>query len=645
MADRSNTTKLWEDYQKGMSYQSAMGFDTLFPKCVDFYEGRQWAKATDNTKGMPRPVVNFIKMIARNKKGNILAIPVHTVYKSMRGGEVTGEERFNRFSDFVMKELKIARIDDEAMEDGVVKGTYAEHFYWDTESNNTGANRAGGLRCEIVDPLRLFFANPQERDEQKQKWIIIASREEVSSVRMKADKGVNPDDIVADSYNEKYSETKEQEDDELVTVLLRYFRKDGEVWWERATQSCVVNEPRRLTPDAESVLRQIRGEDKPSAEEDRGEVDDSGAPEDDSMKSDGRGRCYLYPIVVGQYDRRQGSIYGIGEVENLIPNQKVVNFTLGMQALNIQNNAWGKYVVLPGALDNQKINNNPGQILVDKTGTGNGIKKMPEQTLHTEVTNVVDAMISMSRSVSGATEVMSGETLGANMSGAAIAELQTQARVPVKVLQDAFWRFKERQGEVLAQFFKLYYGDTPFFYEDKDEQGNEITIEDIFNSSAYTNIDFEVVCEASAGANASTAGDITALDTLFNKGAIDVDSYIDAYPDDALSNKSELKEGVKKTRDSTLAQLTEQLSQAQAQAAQLADIVERQNKSVESVTRIIQENKQLRETLAQLYAESYAKISAQNQELNAMRADASDMAAMLVQSGLVKPAQGNKEQA
>jgi regulator of replication initiation timing len=106
-----------------------------------------------------------------------------------------------------------------------------------------------------------------------------------------------------------------------------------------------------------------------------------------------------------------------------------------------------------------------------------------------------------------------------------------------------------------------------------------------------------------------------------------------------------LKEGVKKTRDSTLAQLTEQLSQAQAQAAQLADIVERQNKAVESVTRIIQENKQLRETLAQLYAESYAKISAQNQELNAMRADASDMAAMLVQSGLVKPAQENKEQA
>ena len=40
----------------------------------------------------------------------------------------------------------------------------------------------------------------------------------------------NADLIVADNADVLYSEEKEQEGEELVTVLTRYFRKDGEVW-------------------------------------------------------------------------------------------------------------------------------------------------------------------------------------------------------------------------------------------------------------------------------------------------------------------------------------------------------------------------------------------------------------------------------
>ena len=70
------------------------------------------------------------------------------------------------------------------------------------------------MRCEIIDALNIFFANPTELDEQKQEWILIASRENVKSVQEKADKGVDKDLIIADTNDSKYG-TIEQEGDKL----------------------------------------------------------------------------------------------------------------------------------------------------------------------------------------------------------------------------------------------------------------------------------------------------------------------------------------------------------------------------------------------------------------------------------------------
>ena len=64
---QKDTTSLWDDYQNGLSYQATSGLAKNLPTFVKFYEGRQWAAPTKNTKNLPRPVVNIIKMICRNK--------------------------------------------------------------------------------------------------------------------------------------------------------------------------------------------------------------------------------------------------------------------------------------------------------------------------------------------------------------------------------------------------------------------------------------------------------------------------------------------------------------------------------------------------------------------------------------------------
>ena len=617
----SEVTSLWEDYQNGIAYQNASGLAKSLPTFVDFYEGKQWAKPTKNTKNLPRPVVNIIKMICRNKKSSILATPVKIVYKAE--DEMADVEKFNNFAAYIQKEIGQEALDKRAIKDGVVKGSYFYHYYWDSEAKGKDGIKEGGLRCEIIDPLSIFFSDPTELDEQKQKWILIASREDLESVKAKCDEDVDPEEVVADEADDKYGAI-EQEGNKLCTVLTRYFRKDGEVYCEKATRTVVINKPFPLAPDLEAAAKELGiEEDAPN-----NSLPDNG--EGEPLTHEGV-RASLYPIVVGNYENREKSIYGLGEVEGIIPNQKSINFNLAMSLLNAQEVAWGKYIVLPNALGSQVINNEPGQVLTDYSQTGNGIRKMTEQAMQSQPLQLIDTLTQLTRVVTGSSEVMTGETLGASMSGAAIAQLQSQAQQPIEELRDAFWLVKEKQGKVLAQFFKLYYAEKEFTYEESapklDEKGQpliddfgnvqeeEVQMTDVFNSSEYASTDFEVVVETTAGTKASAAGDINALDVLLSKGAISIKTYLKAYPKDALSNRTEILKGIEEDERNQVAQLTQQLQELQAQLAQATEVIQKQKETVDKVVSLIQENNQLKSFIANLYAESSAKIKAANEQI------------------------------
>lgn len=623
--------KLRDDYDKAVAYQSTLGITKDYPKFVRFYEGKQWPNPTKNTRNLPRPVINFTKMICRNKKSAILAKRLRLNYKPEQAG--VDVSKFNEYGAYVMKELGQDNLDKLCIDDAVKKGSYVFHYFWDADACGKDGLYLGALRGERVDPLNVLYANPCERDEQKQKWIIIVSREEVSAVRAKADDDVDRDAIRADESEDSY-DTKEQEGDELCTVLTRYFRVGGEVYYEKATKSAIINKPTPLAPDVEAAMKYL-GFESEDGEEPTEDAPNNSLPDgkDSEALQTERIKAPLYPIVVGSYEYREGSIYGIGEVEGLIPNQKAVNFQFAMSLLNSQELAWGKFVVLPNALKGQVITNEPGQVLTDHTGTGNGIKKMQEQTIHGEPTKLATEMIQLTRSVTGASEVMSGEVVSASMSGAAIAQLQAQASQPIEELADNFRIVKEKQGKVVAQFLKLFYLKREFSYESDepvlDEMGNPVMDQlgrpmhesvkksAVFSSSEYANVDFDVVAEAVAGTKSSAAGDIQLLEALFSQGKISFKTFIKLYPEDALSNKQEILRVAEEEEAGSLSSMTAEIEQLKAQIAQYDIVVKEQQKTVDSVVSIIQENNNLKKLLAQLFTEANMKIQAANQQIRA----------------------------
>ena len=537
--------KIWGDYEKGLMYQKQLNLKESCEKNVDFYEGRQWPKVTERTKNFPRPVSNIIQFIVNNKKSNILSAKIKMLYKPLVHLDtetdiaIKGAEDLTNFAMNVNKEIDQEELDSKAMTDGLVKGTYIYHYYWDREKKTGTSRYTGGLNGQIVDILNVVFANPKETDEQKQKWIILASREPLNNVKKLAEKyGVSKEDlelIEADEDSEKNYQTEEQNTDSYITVLTRYFRKNGEVYYTKSTKHMVIQSETPLTPDISKVKLEL-DEETNQLNEDENSLGIADVPGTEDFK------ISLYPIAVGQYKDRQGSIYGLSEVEQLIPTQKAINFNYAMMLMAGQNIGFPKIAVRPKALQGQRVTNMPGEILTDYSPDFNGIKYLQPPTFSTSAITVIDKLIEMTRVFTGATEIVSGEVLGANMSGSAIVALQSQAKVPIEDMQKKFWRVHIKIARIWEQFFKAYYT----FDVDYTIEGDTGAQSASFNSTEYRTMEFDTTIDVGTGSAYSESMSIALLETALGRGDITFDEFIDLYPDNAMPFKARLKEMRKK---------------------------------------------------------------------------------------------------
>lgn len=576
----NNVTSLWKMYEEGISYQVKTGLRQNIPKYVDFYEGRQWPEPTEATKNLPRPVINIIKMICRSKKSSILSTPVRISYKSYSNG--TDTDKLNSFAQSMLKELDQDGQDRLAIDDGIKKGSYFYHYYWDKSAISQTGHMEGGVRCEIIDPLNIFFSNPAELDEQKQKWILISTPMDKEEICAICDKDINPQLLVL----EDEEEGEKNESADKITVLTRYFRINGEVYCERGTKYSYINKPFPLCPDKSFAIDLLnttasaKSKEQPQGREvnsERANVKGSKTPDDasveeslynqDAVSTDTfispfdkiKATCALYPIVCGYYERREGSIYGISEVEGLIPNQKAINFNIAMSLLNAQQCAWGKYVALPNALKGQVISNSPGQVLVDYSGTGQGIKRMEEAAISGIPVEMSEKITELTRLCTGANEILSGEALKTNMSGVAIAQLQAQAEVPIEELRAELIRVKRKQGMVLAQFLRLYYFDRAFIRRKRDNGGNERDVCDRFTSDEYKYSVLDVIVEPTRGTRATITSDINLLDTCLKNGNISLETYIKSYPEGVITNKETILKQIQEEKSSEIEELRKEI--------------------------------------------------------------------------------------
>ncbi|MEG1501487.1 MAG: hypothetical protein RR396_05970, partial [Clostridiales bacterium] len=249
---------------------------------------------------------------------------------------------------------------------------------------------------------------------------------------------------------------------------------------------------------------------------------------------------HLYPLELMSWKIRKNSIYGVSEVEGLLPNQKAINFTMAMMMLSVQDNAWPKLLVKPGAL-NQQLTNIPGEVVVDNYPAGDGLHYLSPAPTSSSALSLVDKIYELTRNISGTHQISTGEPYSRQMSGAAIIALQKAAGMPIEQIKKRFIRSLVNVGKIWEDFFKNKYtmGHPVLLSKDGKQEVSS------FIGSDFRDTPLNLRIDAGAGAGYSEALMMANIENFLDKGYISFEDALEFMPDSAVPFKNQLLQRIK----------------------------------------------------------------------------------------------------
>lgn len=549
MKIKTDPGSIYQEWLNDIDYKTAMGFIKSWQEFTKFKEGKQWPPPTEETKYMPRPVINICDQTIENKRSNILSQNLKLQF-SLKEQNEGGDEIASDFTDMAHKawyDMDQDTLTEEAVDDVLTLGAGCLHYFWDNTIKGGTINPwIGRMDGEVIDPMDVTLGNNQLRpyETQKQPFILLKRRRDVNETveRAKAN-GKDFELIKADTYNsvdEKYESAKvESKNSTEVTTWTKYFRKNGEVYWTEVTKEATVQKETRLSPMEEC-------------------------------------KFILYPVEIIGFKRRRKCAYYRSFLEDIIPNQKSLNWGLGMQLLSVQQTAWPKIIAKVDALQ-QAVTNTPGEILVDHAQGGDGIKYMQTPSNSQTAPQLMQTLMDMTRSVTGVTDVSTGEQIGANMAAAAIIALQNQAQKPNDGYMRTVIASMKRVGEIMEQFFKCFY-NMDRTIKGEDEDGNEAS--KVFNGVKANGIEFDLMVDVGPASTYSESLQVSILDLYAERQWIDKYQHAKYMPKNTLSQG--LREELEKEQEEMKLAEEQQMQQTSQVDTLMAGLTPEERAAVEA---------------------------------------------------------------
>lgn len=535
--DEALVGQIQQQYKEGLAYKRQMGFLTNWPEYERFKAGDQWPKITEKTKSLPRPVFNIIDFIENHKVSSVMNENVKMLFTSneLISEDSTPDEsqpmqpnpmedqaqslakmvdeaadKFTRFADTTWDRIKQDELNEEALETASNIGTAIWHYYWDNSvQGGMFLPYIGDMCGEVIDPMDIFFGNPQQRNVQKQPYIIIRYRDTVASVKEIAKQNKVQKEMIdlitsdKDTIDQGYDQARiEVTDSDKTTVLLKYWKENGQVFFAKACHSVMIQDK---TPTM--------------------------------MK--------LYPIAVLQWKRRKKSIFGVGDTEGIIPNQKAINFLLAMQILSVQLTGWPKLKYNPNYVSRAQAENNvPGAVIEDRSPQGErGVEYMIPGAMSPAAANLVETIMDYTKQLSSAQDAATGDMQKGQLNATAIMLLQKAAGVPIESIKKRFYRAMEDIGRIWEEFWKTKY-NTNRMVTMQDDNGNPYSTE--FNGSQYQDIDLALKIDIGPSSSYSEELMMSSLDKLFDGQYISLQDYLEFAPKNVVPFKDRL---LKKIQD------------------------------------------------------------------------------------------------
>jgi hypothetical protein len=247
-----------------------------------------------------------------------------------------------------------------------------------------------------------------------------------------------------------------------------------------------------------------------------------------------------------QWKRRKKSIFGVGDTEGLIPNQKSINFLIAMQILSVQNTGWPKMLIKKEFI-RQNPTNTPGEILVDSGPPGSwNAQYMVPGMISQAAQGLVSDIMEYTKEASGANESSMGEQVGAQLNASAIMMLQKAAGIPIDSIKRRFYVSMKRIGEIWEEFFKVNYNTTRLV-KLKDENQDPYTAS--FNGSDHQDTQFELKIDIGPSSGYSESMVMNTLDKFYDKGDIDISMYLKYVPANVAPFKERMLKDIQQHQD------------------------------------------------------------------------------------------------
>lgn len=435
-------TDVWRLYEQCRDYCRKINMYSETDKNYRFYNGNQWEGLI--VSGIEPVQLNFIKVIIKHKI-NVINNNLWAINYSSQNFE---NKEFRKVAEKTCELLnkKAAKVwEKESMDlkvrkvskDSAINSMGTIYCTYDTEEQTPIA--------EIIAKNDIYFGNENDSDVQKQPYILIKQRRSVTEIRDIARKeGVSEDKmqfIIGDSdYFEESGDAAKIEKDNKCTLVTKFYKKDGTVWYSKATRYA------EIVPDTDSGLT-------------------------------------YYPVATMLWEEKEGSARGEGEVKFLIPNQIEVNKTLMRRLITAKQTAYPQKIANVSKIQNPSALNDVGSIIRVQDGqTVEDVSKVlsyisPAQ-MSPDVEKLQNELVQLTRELAGAGDAATGDIDPESASGKAILAVQQATNLPLTEQRSELQTFLEDIARIWLDMFMVYSTDGLTLEEEiTDPQTGEETVE------------------------------------------------------------------------------------------------------------------------------------------------------------------------
>lgn len=524
--------QVWELYEKGRQFNSAIKLEETVRVNENFYIGKQWEGVEAN--GLPTPQFNFLKRVVGFIVATITTDNVRVTATAMENGpEAQGDvdmaEIVNREFESLAERNDIPSLLRQFARNTAVDGDGCLYSYW--EADEEGREE---IRTEIIENTRVFFGNPNDRQVQSQPWIIISSRELSRKARRRArDEGFeNWQDIRPDEDERELDSSKRTDDKSTVLLLLWRDEDTGRIRAYECTRNC----PIRKSWDT------------------------------------GLG---LYPLCWLNWDYVQDCYHGQAMLTGLIPNQIFVNKIWAASMLSFLKTAYPKVIYDRTRL--RAWDNRVGAAIGVNGGDVNTVARIMEPaSISPQISQFIRMAVEQTEQSLGASSVALGDTKPDNTS--AIIALQRAASTPTELTKQNLYRCVEDLFRIYLEFMGEYYGKRRPRPESQEISGPEQREMGEFDFSRLKKHPMILKLDVGASSYYSEIASIQTLDNLLKSGHITPLQYLERIPDGYIPARraliAELKEAAAPEKEPEPGAMPGGLPEELAKAPQLPPLPE-----------------------------------------------------------------------